>query len=284
MIQYNHRSTFWLGIILSMATLAFTVGTITPGAQVLVLGLVAAMLAGSFVQIGEGASPRALIESIQQRAGESLSTSGRSSEAREALSRAESRGTSLPVGVDLLDIGLITTAHGDDGMVMRRTRSFSKDDDGVRPFLTLDVEPGAADRKAVLRFEIIDHNGNSRFVHEMETFLRDGETSLMSDHHLPLADNPQVAGMGEWDLRVYLDGEILGIHSVTLEPSSEERRRRVRRGESGSARRYVTGSDAPQSRSAAAANRLRDDEAPRRTGATSLEELLRSQSDQEERR
>lgn len=110
---------------------------------------------------------------------------------------------------------------------MRRTRSISKDDDGARPFITLNIEPEEADRNVVLRFEITSQGGESVFVHEMKAYLRDGEMSIMADHHLPLLGNPRVQGMGDWDLRVYMDGNLIGLHNFTLSPSMRERNRRL---------------------------------------------------------
>ena len=105
--------------------------------------------------------------------------------------------------------------------------SVSKDDDGARPFITLNVEPEDADRNVLIRFEITSHGGEALYVHEMKAFLRDGEMSIMADHHLPLAGNPRIQGMGDWDLRVFLDGNLIGLHNFTLAPSMRERNRRL---------------------------------------------------------
>jgi len=110
---------------------------------------------------------------------------------------------------------------------MRRTRSMSKDDDGVRPFVTLNVEPGEAERHAMVRFELYNQYGEERFVHEMKAFLREGEMSIMTDHHLALAGNHDVQGAGDWDLRVYVDGNLVGLHNFMLAPSMNERQRRL---------------------------------------------------------
>jgi hypothetical protein len=51
--------------------------------------------------------------------------------------------------------------------------------------------------------------------------------NIMTDHHLPLAGNRDVAGAGDWDLRVYIDGNLAGMHNFMLAPSMNERHRRL---------------------------------------------------------
>jgi hypothetical protein len=144
-----------------------------------------------------------------------------SSEAREAVERAQRRGGVPDDRLTLLDIGLITAQSNREGMVMRRTRSVSLDDDGVRPFITLHVQPDRADQTARIRFELIDSGGSAQYVHEMRTYLRDGEMNILADHQLPLSENALQAG--DWDLRVFLDGKLIGAHMFTLAPSLTDR-------------------------------------------------------------
>jgi len=61
----------------------------------------------------------------------------------------------------------------------------------------------------------------------MKTFLREGELSLLADHHLPLAGNTNVDGNGDWDLRVFVDNSLIGMHNLMLSPSTRERHRRL---------------------------------------------------------
>src|SRR5690606_4120924 len=116
-----------------------------------------------------------------------------------------------------------------EGMVMRRTRSISKDDDGVRPYATLHVGPSAADTTSIIRFEMIDHNGEQQYIHEMKTYLRDGQMNILADHQLPLARNERLSGAGDGDLRIYVDGVLLGALSFTVAPSVRERNRQIGR-------------------------------------------------------
>ncbi|RMF77594.1 MAG: hypothetical protein D6737_17270 [Chloroflexi bacterium] len=149
--------------------------------------------------------------------------------AQEATERARRRGAALYRDITLLDIGVITAHTRHDGLVMRRERTISLDDDGVRPYIVLQVDPLEADRKSVIRFEMIDADGEQRYVHETELLLRDGDMNILADHQLPLADNDDLDNAaGNWDLRVYLDGTLLGIFDFVVTPSIERRSRMLR--------------------------------------------------------
>jgi hypothetical protein len=51
--------------------------------------------------------------------------------------------------------------------------------------------------------------------------------NIMTDHHLPLAGNRDITGAGDWDLRVYVDGNLVGLHNFMLAPSMNERQQRL---------------------------------------------------------
>jgi hypothetical protein len=183
-----------------------------------------------------------------------------SSEAREAVERARRRGSLLNSSLTLLDVGLISSQSTREGMDYRKSRSVSADEDGVRPFITLHVQPEAADQLAIIRFELVDSSGESQYVHEMRTYLRDGEMNILADHHLPLLGNANIAP-GDWDLRVSINGALHGAHTFTVTPSLQERFERFERSQ--------------EADRAARLAETRDDETP-----LSLEELLRSRSRQ----
>lgn len=184
-----------------------------------------------------------------------------SAQAQEAVDRASRRGSYGYPDLTLLDIGLIAAQSTNEGMVMRRTRSVSKDDDGVRPFITLHVAPQMAEQTVTIRFEIIDQNGQQQYVHEMRTYLHDGEMNILADHQLPLDGNERVTGTGDGDLRVSVDGRLIGALSYTLAPSVRERSRQFNRPDAADAR----------------ARRLEDQQTD---SPTTLEDLLRSQTNQ----
>lgn len=223
MVRFRRKNTAWLtvlGLIVLLALLAAG-PAMTPPVAIALLAIFAMAALVSSVEVGR---ERENLMSTLRR----MPTKSRmSAQAREAAERAKMNGGYTSSGITLMDIGLIAVQSSVEGMAMRRTRSISKDDDGARPFITLNVEPEDADRNVLLRFEINSHGGESIFVHEMKAYLRDGEMSIMADHHLPLDGNPRIQGMGDWDLRVYMDGNLIGMHNFTLSPSMRERNRRL---------------------------------------------------------
>ena len=243
----------WLTILGSMVVLAMVSGALTAPVTIALVLLYAFALGASLIDF----RANELIE----RSRASFTAAKMSPDAREAVERARRRGSVIGAGFNLLDIGLIATATTERGLDMRRTRSVSKDDDGVRPFITLRVEPHQADRTTVVRYEMIDQNGQSAYVHEMKTFLRDGDMNILADHQLPLYGNEDAIAAGEWDLRVYVDGSLIAAHSFSVAPSVDERLGRSRRA-----------ADAPQQQ---AARRIATPDTS--DGPVSLEELLRSQ-------
>ena len=221
MIRFRRRNTAWLVALGSLIGLALASGTVAFPLQVFLLAIFLLAITGSLIE--QGPHPSQILEAIQRAPVKRRV----SPQAREAAERAKSRGNFDDPGITLMDIGLIALQSGDEGIAMRRTRTISKDDDGVRPFIQLHVAPEDADRQTLIRYEILDHNGQVQFVHEMKTYLRDGEMDILLDHHLPLMDNDQIQGVGDWDLRVHLDNNLIGMHNFTLAPSVYERHQRI---------------------------------------------------------
>ncbi len=212
-MRLKRRNYAWLGVLGALIAIAVLSGVANPLVSMTLIALYLATAAATIVDF----KPERLLD----RSRSSLTMMRMSSEAREAVERAQRRGSTSDARLTLLDIGLITAQSNREGMVMRRTRSVSLDDDGVRPFITLHVQPEYADKTAVIRFEIIDSNGAAQYVHEMRTYLRDGEMNILADHQLPLAENALQAG--DWDLRVFIDGKLVGAHMFTLAPSLTNR-------------------------------------------------------------
>ncbi len=201
---------------------ALLAAPVSAAVQLSLIGVLAVAVIASMIELGpERAS---LLDALHRAPLQRRITP----QAREASERAAARaGYFNRNGIVMLDIGLIAMQTGVEGLAMRRTRNVSKDDDGVRPFITLHVLPEEAERQALIRYEIYNHLGEEQYVHEMKTYLREGELSLLADHHLPLAGNRGVDGNGDWDLRVYVDDNLIGMHNLMLSPSVNERRRRL---------------------------------------------------------
>ena len=215
------RSMPWLVAIGSMITFALVTASTSVAVQITLLGLFAAAVAGTLFNYG--GPTRQLFSSLLSRSNDLRA----SPQAREAIERARSLGSLDNPDIRLIDIGLIALQSGPEGMAMRRTRSVSRDDDGIRPFLTLQVGGHAAERSALIRFEVFDHHGEKLFRHEMRSYLRAGRMNVLSEHHLPLARNDSIEGSGDWDLHVYVNDELVGLYGFVLSPSVADRRRRL---------------------------------------------------------
>ena len=220
MIHLKQRNTAWLitlGLLIGFALLA---APISGALQFVLISTFVVALIASVFKIGP--SRKSLTDVI----GQALIERNITSQAREATERAASTAGYFRQGVTLLDIGLIATQTGIEGVAMRRTRNISKDDDGVRPFATIHVKDEEAERQAVVRFEIYDHTGKQQYVHEMKTYLHKGENDLMDDRHLPLNGNENIRGSGQWDLHIYIDGNLIAIEGFMLSPSVRDRQQR----------------------------------------------------------
>ena len=222
MIRLKRRNTAWLLAMALLIGFALLAAPVSAAVQLSLIGALAVAVIASMIELGpERAS---LLDALHKAPLQRRITP----QAREASERAAARaGYFNRNGIVMLDIGLIAMQTGVEGLAMRRTRNISKDDDGVRPFITLYVLPEEAERQALVRYEIYNHLGEEQYVHEMKTYLREGELSLLADHHLPLAGNRGVDGNGDWDLRVFVDDNLIGMHNLMLSPSVNERRRRL---------------------------------------------------------
>lgn len=221
MIRLKRRNTTWLAVMAVLTVIGMLAATAAPVVQFLLLAVFALSALASTVELGR--ERETLIDALRR----APIRNRVSPQAKEAHERAKSRGGYTNNNLMMLDVGLIAVQSSYEGMAMRRTRSISKDDDGARPFVALNIEAEEAERHATIRFEIFNQYGEQKFVHEMRAYLREGEMNIMTDHHLPLAGNRDVQGAGDWDLRVYVDGNLVGMHNFMLAPSMNERQRRL---------------------------------------------------------
>jgi hypothetical protein len=219
-MRIRRRNVAWLTILAALIGVVFLSGVASVQVMAVLAGVFIVALLASVLEV----RPTALAENVRTSP---LRRMRMSNEAREAADRAQRRGDYSPRDMTLIDIGLISAHTSPDGMVMRKSRTVSGDDDGVRPFITLHVEPRAADQHATIRFEIVDHNGDTQYIHEMRTYLRDGEMNILADHQLPLLTNEKIGQGGDWDLRVTVDGALVGILSFGVTPSLYQRERQL---------------------------------------------------------
>lgn len=252
-MRIKRRNMIWLGVLAALTGIAVISSGLSAPASLALLGALG--VAGGVALFD--LEPRALIKTVQEK----TALGGKvSADAREATERARARGGGLIGDMLVLDIGLIALDEGYDGMVMQRTRNLSLDHNGVRPYLTLQVPPIDADRRAMIRFEMDDGHGKKVYIHEQEMYLRDGTANILADNQMPLFNSDLTLAHGDGDLRVYVDGILAGVLGFKLAPSTRDRWAGRRQKH---ARQRLSDNEPA----------AKDDDAP-----ISLEELLRQQN------
>src|SRR5262249_41944545 len=146
--------------------------------------------------------------------------------ARQATQRARSRPT---YGNDaaLTDVGMIVNERRRDGQWNRHlAQVISLDDDAIQPYAAVHADAQRSNRLSIVEFDIFDQAGRQRFSRHCEQWIREGNNLVVCDRQLPLQQlsNENVRS-GVWDLRITVDGSLVGIHSFTMMPSTEDRRR-----------------------------------------------------------
>ena len=227
-MRLRQQNLPWLvvtGATLGLALLPGTAGA-TLGAALLACGALALITSLSFKPgVLDADRLRESLSALTRRDRSADAQAEVSEAARVASERARLlSGSGLTPGLTLLDIGLIGSRLGPEGMTMRKGLRFSGDDDGLRPYLCLLVPEHEAERNAQLRFELRDQRGAARFVHEQEIWLRAGKRDVLSENHLPLAAEPDLPrSSGDWELRVSLDATPIGMLTFTMTPSLRQR-------------------------------------------------------------
>lgn len=253
-MRIKRRNLVWLGVLGTLTGIAvFAQGLGAPSSLLLMGALGIAGVTSLF-----DLEPQTILKTVQDKTARGGKVSP---EAREAAERARARGSFPLSNVQLLDIGMIALRDSYEGMVMQRTRNLSLDDEGVRPYITLQVPATEADRRAIIRFEIDDAHGKKVFLQEQEMYMRDGRMDILADTMMPLNASDLNIAHGEGDLRVYIDGDLLGVFGASIAPSTRDR---------WAGRR--------QAREERASSRLSDTEPDQEEALISLEDLLKQQS------
>jgi hypothetical protein len=253
MMRIKRRNLVWLGVLGTLTGIAVLAQGITT-ASVILMGAMAVAGVVSLFDL----EPQALIKTVQDKTARGGKVSP---DAREAVERAQARGSINISGLQVLDVGLIALRDSYEGMVMQRTRNLSLDDEGARPYITLQIPAMEADRHASIRFEIDDAHGKKIYVQEQQMYLRDGRLDILADTMMTLSRSDLGIAHGEGDLRVYVDGELMGVLGATIAPSTRDRWAGRRQERQDNARSRL--SDRPRE----------EEEAP-----VSLEDLLRQQN------
>lgn len=176
-----------------------------------------------------------------------------------ALEAVEAAGLD-PETVKVLttDIGVMSFKDQDEPVV-HRTRDVMDDVDYIQPYVQLRLPTTAV---GLIRFEIIDPDGQKLFVHEERHQLERGRNLITPAARLPVHDAHNMNG--EWELRVSADGVPLAVHHFAWAESASK-----------VVRRHLSedGEISSELRAAMAENRLQD---------MSLDELLSFQDEDEE--
>lgn len=121
------------------------------------------------------------------------------------------------------DIGVFAMGEGRDTLVHRR-QAVRDDVDYLQPWVALRVPTVAA---GTLRFEIRDMHDRLHFRRERSLQLQRGDNLISPAARMPVHD--ALLTEGDWQLRVYADGNLLAAHSFGwLEAEQEARAARLR--------------------------------------------------------
>lgn len=219
----SRRGTYiWLvmlGIAVGLIALAAMFGTevSAPFAFALVVGYIAIALAS----IARFTLPQLNLSMPQ------ISTAIRMTPAaRQATQRARNRAN-FSDDTTLTDVGMIINQRRHDGQWNRHLAQIvSLDDDAIQPFLAIHADADQSNRLALIQFDIFDQTGRQRFSRQCEQWIRDGNNLIVCDRQLPLQPlNDENGRSGVWDLRITVDGSVVGVHSFTVTPSTANRRR-----------------------------------------------------------
>ena len=202
-------------------------GALAPQAQLLLLVGYAllALVGGGFFTSQE---VRSRLPRLPDRQQAPVRRPARKVEASAAGRRAQERAKTLSgyrESIQLVDVGLIASEVGADGLQLRRER-FTLDDQGLQPYVAIHVDSSWANERVSVRFEILDHAGEVQFVREEEVLLREGNNNLLCSYRLPF-DERSEGRPGLWELHASIDGSVVGLHTFSVGPSLRERQRLI---------------------------------------------------------
>lgn len=115
-----------------------------------------------------------------------------------------------------VDIGVIALRAGADPVV-HRSQPVDDDVDYIQPFVQLRLPQRAMGR---VRFEIIDSDGQTLFIHEDMHELERGRNLVTPSARLPIHDAHNMHG--QWELQVSADGMLLATHRFTWREGAEK--------------------------------------------------------------
>lgn len=117
----------------------------------------------------------------------------------------------LPVDIGVMAFG------GDSEPVIHRTMPVLDNVDYIQPFVQLRLPTTAVGR---IRFELVDSDGETRFVHENNHNLQRGMNLVTPAARLPIHD--ALALERDWLLRVFADGVQIAEHRFRWQESTSK--------------------------------------------------------------
>lgn len=165
--------------------------------------------------------------SLSQRLGDSVARSMESlaqtsAPAREEGPRRHALQAARAAGQDPssmrvvpVDIGVMTF-RGENDPEVARMQPIPDDVDYLQPFVQLNLPTRAIGK---IRFEIVDSEGETRFLREENYELQHGLNLLTPAARLPIHDAFPLSEA--WELRVSADGTLLAVHRFTWEASEK---------------------------------------------------------------
>lgn len=139
--------------------------------------------------------------------------------ARTAMRRAQYDSGDAYVRVH--DIGLLAYREADEPRVIRSSNVWT-DTDYLRPFAVLWVPHQA---RGIVRMEIVDSDGRTRYADEARYDLQPGDNTLLPGTWLPLRGLPLAAGT--WSLRMVVDDTVLAEHTFEWQQAGESLRQYI---------------------------------------------------------
>lgn len=115
-----------------------------------------------------------------------------------------------------VDLGMIVFFN-DEAPAVYRTSEVPDDADYIQPFIEMRVPVDATGK---VRFELLDAQGKTVFVHEDYHELRRGRNLISPSARLPIHDELQLDTA--WQLNVYGDGVLLVCHDFMWQPMREQ--------------------------------------------------------------
>src|SRR5258706_1403855 len=221
----SRRGTYiWLlmlGFAVALVVLAGALGTATGISAQLAFVLVAGYLLLALASLARFALPKVNLSMPRISSAIRMTPA-----ARQATQRVRNR-PNFAHDAALTDIGMIINERRRDGQWNRHlAQVVSLDDDAIQPYAAIYAAADHSNRLAIVEFDIFDQAGRQRFSRHCEQWIRDGINLIVCDRQLPLQQvSDENVRSGVWDLRITVDGSLAGIHSFTVTPSTEDRRR-----------------------------------------------------------